>query len=320
VTGSILVVGAINTDLVATMDRAPAAGETITATSFATFGGGKGANQAVSAARNEAAVVMLGACGDDDYGRARMADLETAGISTAWVRTDPDHSSGVALIYVETHGENRIAYVPGATLAVPVDHCVAAMEREQPGVVLATNELPLPCLQRLFAMSRTAGSPVIFNATPDPELARSLLPDVDILIVNEGEARSLLGLVGEGQVSTADVRSLLETGPGVVVVTLGERGAMAMTDGALYEVVSPPVEVIDTTGAGDAFCGALAASVARGEGIEKALRYGVFAGSIAATVAGAQTSSPTRKRIEAMMTGQFDVTGATFEGNSSLEE
>jgi ribokinase len=296
-----LVVGAINTDLVATMDRAPAAGETITATSFATFGGGKGANQAVSAARNDSAVVMLGACGDDDYGRARIADLKAAGISTAWVRTDPDHSSGVALIYVETHGENRIAYVPGATLAVPVDHCVVAMESVQPEVILATNELPLPCLQRLFAMGRAAGVSVIFNATPDPDRARNLLPDVDILIVNEGEARTLLGLTGEGNVSKHDVRSLLEMGPEVVVVTLGARGALAMTNSALREVASPPVEVIDTTGAGDAFCGALAASVARGEGIETALRYGVFAGSISATVAGAQTSSPTRKRIEAMI-------------------
>jgi ribokinase len=150
-------------------------------------------------------------------------------------------------------------------------------------------------------MGRDAGATVIFNAAPDPELARSLLPDVDILIVNEGEARSLLGLPGQGDISRDDVRSLLQTGPDVVVVTRGSRGALAMTGGSVYEVASPPVEVIDTTGAGDAFCGALAASVARGEDLETALRYGVFAGSIAATVAGAQTSSPMREVIEAMM-------------------
>lgn len=298
---SLLVVGAINTDLVATMDRPPDAGETITALGFATYGGGKGANQAVSAARNGASVVMLGACGDDDYGHARISDLALAGISTEWVRIDPERSSGVALIFVEAYGENRIAYVPGATLAVSKDHCIKAMIAVEPDVVLATNELPLGCLREVVRLARDAGATVILNATPDPIRAKSLLSLVDILIVNEIELRAMLDLEDVAEVSPVGVRGLIDKGPSTVVVTLGDRGALALTASNQHNVESPNVEVVDTTGAGDAFCGAFAASIARREHLEAALRYGVFAGSIATTIAGAQTSSPTREQIETMM-------------------
>jgi ribokinase len=299
--GPLLVAGAINTDLVAVMQRAPAAGETITAEAFHTYGGGKGANQAVSAARNEATVVMLGAFGDDANGIGRRADLEAAGISTEWIRINPDHPSGVALIFVETDGENRIAYVPGVTLHVQADHCLVCLEETRPSLVLATNELPTVALTALFAAASRANATVVFNATPDTSRATPMLRAVDILIVNEGEAKTLLGINDDRPIDVAAARRLLEAGPSVAVITLGSRGAIAVTADQEIAVPAPAVEVVDTTGAGDAFCGAFAASIERGEDLSTALRYGVYSGSLATTIPGAQTSSPTRQAIEQLL-------------------
>jgi ribokinase len=298
---SLLVVGAINTDLVATMKRAPEAGETITADGFGTFGGGKGANQAVSAARNGATVFMLGACGDDANGRTRIDDLKSVGIDTTWVRIDPDYPSGVALIFVEPHGENRIAYVPGATLHIPVDHCGRCFEAISPSIVLAANELPTACLEHLFTVAKTLGSRIILNATPDPVNANSLLGAVEILIVNEGEARELLDIGPESSLDITSVRDLLDFGPSTIVVTLGAQGAIAVTTDGVVTVSPPSVNVVDSTGAGDAFCGAFAASLARDESLEHAVRYGVYAGALATEIPGAQASSPTKEAIEYSM-------------------
>jgi ribokinase len=283
------------------MQQAPAAGETITADEFHTFGGGKGANQAVSAARNEASVVMLGAFGDDANGDARRADLEAAGVSTEWIRIDPDHPSGVALIFVETGGENRIAYVPGATLHVPAEHCLACLEATRPSLVLATNELSTSALAALFAAASSASVTVVFNATPDTERSTPLLTHVDTLIVNEGEARTLLGVDESRSIDADTALKLLDLGPSVAVVTLGSRGAVAVSTDQQITVIAPPVEAVDTTGAGDAFCGAFAASMERGEDLETTLRYGVYSGSLATTIPGAQTSSPTRQAIEQLL-------------------
>ena len=300
-TSNLLVAGAINTDLVATMQRAPAAGETITADGFETFGGGKGANQAVSAARNGASVVLLGACGKDANGRDRIADLNNAGIGTSWVCIDDSHSSGVALIFVEPHGENRIAYVPGATRHVTVGHCVRCFAAIQPELILATNELPIDCLMQLFELASKSGIKTILNATPDPLDARPLIKHVDTLIVNEGEARELLDLDDSTEIEVDIIRNLLDQGPTTVVVTLGAQGAIAVTSTDSVNVLPPDVSVVDTTGAGDAFCGAYAAAIARGASIEVALRFGVFAGALATEVPGAQTSSPNRASIEHRM-------------------
>ena len=186
--GTILVAGAINTDLVASMKRAPCAGETITGTGFGIHGGGKGANQAVAAARSGGDVVLIGATGDDDFGRARRADLDRDQVDTSWVRVSRDVASGVALIFVEEGGENRIAYVPGATLTVPEQHVLEAVHAVRPSFVLATNELPPATTLALLVEARRAGARVVLNATPDPETVAPLLPYVSILIVNEGEA------------------------------------------------------------------------------------------------------------------------------------
>ncbi|MEJ7902418.1 MAG: ribokinase [Thermomicrobiales bacterium] len=294
--GSILVAGAINTDLVASVTRAPAAGETVTGSGFSIHGGGKGANQAVAIARSEGDAYLVGAIGDDVFGHARLIDLIRDGVHTASVIESTGQPSGVALILVEDGGENRIAYVPGATLTMPQAHMKAAFSEIQPSIVLATNELPHNVLRVLFTAARNAGATVVFNVTPEPETARDLIRDVSILIANSGEAATLLEI--EEIVDTEDaVASLLKLGPETVILTLGHDGACFGTRNELAWHRPPGVDVVDTTGAGDTFCGAFVAELARSATIDDAVRYGVVASALSVTRKGAQSSIPTRSEI-----------------------
>ena len=301
VAGSVLVAGSINTDLVGRVRVAPAAGETVTGQGFAIFGGGKGANQAVAAARSGANTAMLGAVGRDDFGRQRLADLEAEGISVADVARVADAPSGVAIILVEEGGQNRIAYVPSATLTVTSAQAVRALERVKPRVVLATLELPPPTIEALLATARRLGATVVVNATPEPGQARDLAVRADVLVVNETEAVELLGEGWEHHSWSDTAAALGALGPRVVVVTLGADGAIVAQDGQVTALAAPVVEVVDTTGAGDALCGALAAWLAAGASPVEAVRAGVVAGAIAVTRPGAQPSMPRRSEIDQMM-------------------
>ncbi len=296
----VLVAGAINTDLVATVDRAPEAGETVTGRGFAVHGGGKGANQAVAVDRSGVATVLIGANGNDDFGSARRADIETEGIDKSWIRTTDEAASGVAQITVETGGENRIAYVPGATVTITADHALAAVAATTPTVLLAPNEIPAPALAALVARAREMGVTTILNAAPDPELAIPLLPNVDILIANRGEAIAMAGVGDRADVATI-AAALASLGPTRIVITVGGDGAFGVDEGESFTVASPAVAVVDTTGAGDTFCGALAASLARAASFREAVEYAVVAGSLSVTRAGAQSSIPTRTEIEAAL-------------------
>lgn len=296
----VLVCGSINTDLVVSVNRAPEAGETVTGSGFATFGGGKGANQAVAAARYGADVAMLGAVGDDDFGRARLDDLHREGIDPSSVGTDLFLPSGVALITVEESGQNRIAYVPGATLGVTESQGIAAFERVRPGVVLSTLELPLATLAGIYTRAKLDGVVVICNATPEPATGASLAFHADVLIVNEPEALELLGLTDtDDWASVATL--LLQRGPEAVVITLGASGALLATADAILEIPALAVTVVDTTGAGDAFCGAFAAARAEGRSMAECARIGVISGSLATTKAGAQPSMPAHGDIEELL-------------------
>ncbi len=296
----VLVAGAINTDLVARVHRAPEAGETVTGSEFNVFGGGKGANQALACARSGAPTVMLGALGHDDFGRQRLADLQADGIDVESVRLTEGVASGVALIVVDDRGENRISYVPGATLTIAPETAMAAFARRKPSIVLTTLELPSNSLEALFHEARGSGSKVIVNATPEPASGKALLPLADVLIVNETEA---LELLGESDVSdwVAVAARLRTLGPAWVIITIGPDGAIADLGGKVWRVPAPPVTVVDTTGAGDSFCGAFAARLAEGGDPVDALRAGVAAGTLAVTVAGAQRSMPKRAEVDRMM-------------------
>lgn len=298
---TVLVAGASNTDLVVGVERAPAAGETVTGHSFAIFGGGKGANQAVAARRAGADVALLGAVGADDFGRARLADLRAEGIDLDHVAVRDDIPSGVAAIFVEDGGENRIAYIPGATLTVTADEARAARDRVEPAILLATLELPRDALAALFDAAKEHGLQTILCASPEPERARPLLSHVDVLVVNQGEAAALLG-VSAKELETQDLLERLERlGPSTVLLTLGRDGAVALIEGALVRQTAFQVDVVDTTGAGDAFTGAVAAALVEGRSMTEALRRGLAAGGLAASKEGAQPSMPSREAIDDML-------------------
>lgn len=298
----VLVAGAINTDLVARVEKAPAAGETVTGNSFAIFGGGKGANQAIAAARSGAPTAMLGALGDDDFGRARRADLDAEGIDTGAVARHESEPSGVALIVVEEEsGQNRISYVPGATLTIRPAQARHAIKRVQPAVVLTTLE-PVPeTIVALIEATHAIDGVIVLNASPEPLGARPFLADLDILIVNETEAEELLGTAVATENGAAAALSLAELGPRTVVVTLGPAGAVVAHQGETRYFPAPEVKAVDTTGAGDSFTGAFAAELARGGDPFSAAQRGVVAGSLATTRPGAYPGIPHQAEIEATL-------------------
>jgi ribokinase len=298
----VLVAGAINTDLVARVVKAPDAGETVTGSTFAIFGGGKGANQAIAAARSGAPTAMFGALGEDDFGRQRRADLDGEGVDTSSVARSTTAASGVALIIVEEEtGQNRISYVPGATMTLNPEQARVAVDRVKPVVVLTTLEPPAETLDALLDASKQRGATVVLNATPEAIRARPLLDRIDVLVVNEAEAEDLLGNPVSGPNGEEAARSLAELGPRTVVVTLGAAGAAVAHGDKTASFPAPQVDVVDTTGAGDAFCGAFAADLARGVDPFLAARTGVVAGSLATTIPGAYPGIPSRDAIERML-------------------
>jgi ribokinase len=300
----VLVAGAINTDLVARVPHAPGAGETVTGSAFNIFGGGKGANQTLAAARSGAATAILGSLGRDDFGDQRMAELRADGVDTSAVMIRQDAPSGVTLITVEeATGQNRIAYVPGATLTVTPAEARAAVEHLGPRCLLTTLELPAESIAAAIAAVRERHGVVLLNATPEPEGAAQFLADIDCLIVNEPEATALLRRESPADWFAA-AEMLRERGPRWVIVTIGSEGAVASFEGERVAIPAPPVMVMDTTGAGDALCGAFAAAMARGAPPEEALLRGVAAGSAACTIDGAQRSMPTTEQIDALVSAR----------------
>jgi ribokinase len=300
--GRVLVAGSINTDLVGRFQRAPEAGETVTGSSFEVFGGGKGANQAVAAARSGAEVAMLGAVGNDDFGRQRLDDLIADGVDVNSVDVSTDAPSGVALIIVEEEtGQNRIAYVPGATMTVGASAAADAVGRFAPDVVLATLELPEDARTSAFAAARGRGALVVVNATPEAVGVRPHLGEIDALIVNETETEDLLGYPVTAADAAEGARALAALGPRMILITLGSAGAVLLADGEATLIPAPEVEVVDTTGAGDACCGAFGSRLAAGADPVSAARAGVVAGSLACTRPGAQPSMPTAAEIDEML-------------------
>lgn len=293
----LLVVGAINTDLIAFVPRAPRVGETVAGGHFEQHGGGKAANQAVAAARSGANVSLLSAVGADDFGNARIAALKEEGIDVSSVATLEGVASGVAIIVVEASGENRICDLPGARESITADLCIAAYEQCKPKVILAANELSLECQKALFQRAHGDGVPVWFNAAPYSPDAREVLPLVDTLIVNRGEAEDILD-VRDQNLEIVDLASgLRELGVNRVVMTLGSDGVQGFDGDVLHEISAERVNAVDTTGAGDTFCGAWAAEMMRGATFADALAYANRAAAFSVTIRGAQSSIPLRSEV-----------------------
>lgn len=286
-TGHVVVIGSINVDLSLACDEIPAPGETVLASGMRRSAGGKGANQAVAAARaGGARTSIVGAVGDDADGRFMLDRLAADGVDIASVDTLARQATGLALITVDRAGENAIVVVPGANSAVAIGDAVRDLVSTA-DVVLAPLETPQSVVAEA-ARSRRPGVPFVLNAAPAAVIGDELAREVDLLVVNEHEARSTAGDDG-----LEAVRILLGIFP-AVIVTLGARGAdLHRRDTAVLHSPALAVQVVDTTAAGDTFCGVLAAALAGGEPIERAMTLASAAASLAVQSPGAQDSVPT---------------------------
>jgi len=289
---SILVVGSTMIDLIAYADRLPEAGETLVGTGFRSGFGGKGANQAVAAARFGARVAMVNTVGDDGYGGETIANLEAQGVDATYVRHVPG-SSGVAPIWVDGAGMNRIIIVPGANLHVPADLAVEAVEAVRPAVVVGQFEIPQAVTAAAFAAARACDAVTVLNPAPAAEIIPGLVAATDWLVPNEHEFALIGGGTLDGGAGAEDGLIVgLSARLGVsLVVTLGKRGvAVLPLGGDVTRVAAPPVEAVDTTGAGDAFVGAFSVGLALGWGAVDAARLGCAFAADSVTRPGTQAS------------------------------
>lgn len=299
----VIVVGSVNVDLVATVDRLPGPGETVTGGRFAQHHGGKGGNQAVAAARLGAATWFVGAVGTDAFGEAARVALAADGVDVTELLTLPDRATGVALIVVDASGENGIAVAGGANAALEPAHVAAAFDRLRPAagdVVLVGHEIPTATATEALRLARAGGATTVFNPAPATGVTVETLALSDILTPNEGEAAELIALEGETDGAGPERLARL-TGNGHVLVTLGARGALLVDRDGAVPMAAPAATVIDTTGAGDTLNGALAAGLAAGLTVPDAARRAVTAASLAVARAGARAGMPTGEELEAAL-------------------
>ena len=289
----IAVVGSTNIDLIAYTSRVPGAGETVIGDRFQMGFGGKGANQAVMAGLLGAKVAMVNCIGDDEYGRMTLENFASFGIDVSHVRTAPG-SSGVAPIWVEPDGTNRIIVVPGANYSLTVEQAAAAIASvESPAVVVGQFEIPQPVTAAAFAAARRRGATTILNPAPAHPIDADLLTATDWLIPNEVE---FAVIVGEAPSDGAMAAFAAAAGTRLVV-TLGAAGAaIVRRDGSVERMPAERAEAVDTTGAGDAFVGAFAYGLAAGLDEAQAVRLGMACATDSVTRPGTQTSFPRRDR------------------------
>ncbi len=294
--GGVFVVGSINQDFVLRLERRPGPGETVTDAELSLHPGGKGANGAIAASRLGAEVAILGRVGEDAFGRELVENLRENGVNAAHVETVSGAPTGSAFITVTPDGENAIVVSPGANRRFGPDEVeAAANDLREARMVVAQLEVRVEAVESAAHIAAGARGRFLLNLAPPRELPDDLLRLCDPLVVNEHEAAFLLG---EEATPEESARRLLELGPASVTVTLGATGAVFATSGAPPERFSAPeVEAVDTTGAGDAFVGALAAKLAEGTTLREAVSYAVFAGAVAATREGAQGSLPTPEEV-----------------------
>jgi ribokinase len=303
-TATITVLGSYNTDLIVGLERLPRPGETILGGQFQTAAGGKGANQAVAAARAGGRISFIARVGQDSFGDRAIAALRDDGIDVSHVSKDSRSPSGVALILVDQKGENSIAVASGANAGLAVSHVKQARKAiETAQILLLQLETPLPSVEAAVRIAARCGTRVILNPAPARTLADELLRQVSILTPNESEAEMLTGIRQNGGIAAAEKAALKLRRRGVetVIVTLGARGALVASDAGTALVRGFKVKAVDTTAAGDTFNGALAVALTEGQSLAKAVQFANAAAAISVTRVGAQTSAPTRKSIDAFL-------------------
>lgn len=302
----LLVIGSTNVDLFATVPRHPSPGETLLGRGGHRSAGGKGANQALAAGLQGASVRFVSAVGADPDGELALARLREAGVGLDSVATVPGTPTGLAIITVSEAGENTIVVVPGANAHVGVDQALAAVGTMEDGdILLMQGEVPRRTTEAAIRAAREAGRRVVLNVAPWMALGHDVLTAADPLVLNEHEAQLAieeLGLSPAPDGPEAGARSLCGAGTRSVVITLGAQGAVtAHTDGSgvvsITRVPSPRVTAVDSTGAGDAFTGALAARLLEGQRLEDAVRHAVRVGAFSVQHEGAQPSYPRAEDI-----------------------
>ena len=299
----VFVAGSVNMDVVATTERHPRVGETVAGQAVLYFPGGKGANQAVAAAKLGAPTTLIGRLGKDAFGNELKAFLAAQGIDLSFLRQTADAHSGTALITI-ANADNTIVVIPGANALVNAAD-VAAPTLAKGDIAISQFEIPLPAIAAFFQRARAVGATTILNPAPAIAFGQDLLDLVDILILNETE----LGLLAATELSDTDddarlieaARSLPAGKDKIVCVTLGRRGLLALVHGKPLAIAGRAVKAVDTTGAGDCFVGAVAAQLAAGKPIHDALAYANAAASICVQRMGAAPSMPTAEEVEAIL-------------------
>ncbi len=305
---TVVVLGSVNADLLLRCPSLPRPGETVHGHGFRTLPGGKGANQAVAAARLGAQVVFVGCVGDDDFGRAAAATLAREGIDTTHLQRVPGSRTGVAMILVEDSGQNCIALSAEANGALGVAQVDAAAARiRQAALLVCQLESPLAAVRHAIGIAHAAGVPVLLNPAPARPLPDDLLAQVEVLVPNESEAAVLLGAEGRvpaagpdaaGGFDAADAAARLRRrGPRTVIVTLGAAGVQVADAAGNRHFAAPPVRAVDTTGAGDTFIGAYAAARCEGQDLPAAVAFAQRAAALSVTRAGAIDAIPHRHEL-----------------------
>ncbi|MEM9162638.1 MAG: ribokinase [Cyanobacteria bacterium P01_F01_bin.4] len=301
---SILVLGSLNMDLVARVSQLPKPGETLIGQSFETIPGGKGANQAVAAAKLGAPTQMMGRVGPDGFGETLRQGLNTIGVAVDAVSTDPATPSGVALIAVAQTGENQIIVVPGA------NHCVddlelSALSAQLPKAqaLLLQFEISHAVVVAAAKLAHQAGVPVIVDPAPArPSLSLDFYTHIDILTPNQVEASQLVGFeVCDRKTAAQAARVLRQQGVNTVIVKLGSQGVVVDTLATCFEVPAFPVKAVDTVAAGDAFNGGLAAALAEGQPLKDAVTFASAVAALSVTRPGAQPSMPDRTEVDQLL-------------------
>jgi ribokinase len=293
----VLVVGSINVDLSVAVDRLPHPGETVTGGRFWRAQGGKGANQAVAAARFGAAVAMVAAVGEDDLGQNAIEELTAEGVDVSQVRCVSGLATGVALIVVGDKGENLIAVASGANSVIDPSDVARAVLEFEPRVILVNLEIGDSAIVAAANAAKRMGASLVLNPAPFRALPTEVLAATSVITPNEHEARALLGdaIEGPGIARLAEGAGLSRAH---LVVTVGPRGALRVTKDQVFAYRAKIVEAVDTTGAGDAFNGVLAASLSAGTPIDKAIESAVAAGTLATLAVGARAGMPSKAQVE----------------------
>jgi len=305
---NILVVGSINMDMVVRAPHLPGPGETVLGRDFATTPGGKGANQAVAVARLGGWCSMIGRVGDDQFGQALLEELKAEGLDCSGVSVAPGRPTGVAMITVDSSGENSIVVDGGANRTANADDDIfpKADLFAAAAVVLLQLELPLSVVRAAIDQAKRHNCKVILDPAPAPAHLPDELCSVDVLSPNIGETERIIGRnIGEERIDKNAATDMIARGAKAVVAKLGHRGSLIVTaDGQFHRVGPYKVNVVDTTGAGDAFTAALAVALGEGQQLLAAARFANAAGALACTIHGAIAAMPTRKEVRALMAEQ----------------